>query len=234
MGDLPAAAPSEHPPVGDGGHVWPPLPSSLAIADRQLHVVLASVPAVAASAGASALPPDELARADGFRRPGPRARYVAGRVVVRELLRRCAEAGADDAPLSCSPQGKPYLPRPGAPRFSISHADDIVLVALADEEVGVDVEADQRELDAVALARRVLGPQAATRLAALEPEARRTAFLGLWTRHEAALKCRGVGLGGNPEDAAGLTVQSLPLPGPYAGAVATTTPCKLARWSWAP
>ena len=233
MADVPATASSEQPPVADVGRVWPPLPPSLALADGQLHVVLASVPAVAASAGVSALPADELARAENFRRPAPRARYVAGRVVLRELLRRCA-AGPTDATLTHSPQGKPYLARPGAPRFSISHAEDMVLVALADEEVGVDVEADHRDLDAVALARRVLGAQAATRLAALDPEAQRAAFLRLWTRHDAALKCRGVGLGGDPEDAAGVTVHSLALPGAYAGAVATTRPCTLARWSWEP
>ncbi len=213
---------------------WLALPASLAIADGQVHVVRASAQAASAPALASALPSDERVRAAGFRRPAPRARFVAGRVVLRELLRRCADGAAPDARLIPSPTGKPWLPGPDAPRFSIAHAGDVVLVALARAEVGVDVEAPRPGLDTVALARRWLGSHPAERLAGLDPDARPAAFLTLWTRHEAVVKCRGVGLAGDPGEAAGLTVRSLALPAAYTGAIAAAGPFALWRWAWPP
>lgn len=217
-----------------GTDAWPPLGDWLPIADGQVHVARASARAASASSLASTLPPDERAQATRYRRPAPRARFVAGRVLLRELLRRCPDGATPDAPLTPSPEGKPRLPGSEAPHFSISHAGDVVLVALARGEVGVDVEARRPGLDAVPLARRMLGSQAAARLAALDPDARPAAFLVLWTRHEAALKCRGIGLAGDPDDAAGLTVHSLALPEAYAGAIAATAPFALLRWTWRP
>jgi 4'-phosphopantetheinyl transferase len=230
----PAGASLEHATFAELTDTWPSLPPSLAIAAGEVHVVFASVPAAAASAQASALPADERARAARFRRAAPRAHYVAGRVVLREALGRCAGGGAAEAPLSSAPEGKPYLPESGAPCFSISHAGDVVLVALGVAEVGVDVEAARPRLDPVALARSVLGAGVASRLAELDPDAQLSAFLALWTRHEAALKCRGVGLAGDAAEAAGVSVRSLPLPPGYAAAVATSAPCTLVRWAWQP
>jgi 4'-phosphopantetheinyl transferase len=228
-------APTPHDAThGDGPDAWPPLPASLPMADGQVHLARASARAAAASPPASGLPADEQARAARFRRPGPRARFVAGRVVLRELLRRCPDRTAADVPLTSSPEGKPRLPGPDAPRFSISHAGDVVLVAVGEAEVGVDVEAARPGLDTVPLAGRVFGPRAAAELSGLDPDARPAAFLVLWTRHEAALKCRGVGLAGDPREADGLTVHSFALPDAYAGAIAVAAPCVLSRWTWRP
>jgi 4'-phosphopantetheinyl transferase len=218
----------------DEADAWPLLPASLALADGRVHVARASARVTAASSLASELPADERVRAARFRRSAPRARFVAGRVVLRELLRRCPDAPAPDAPLTSSPEGKPHLPGPDEPRFSISHAGDVILVALARRDVGVDVEAARAGLDAVPLARRMLGPQAAARLAALDPDARPGAFVVLWTRHEAALKCRGVGLSGDADHAGDLTVHDLALPDGCAGAIAATAPFVLSRWTWRP
>lgn len=211
---------------------WLALPPSLAIADGHVHVVRASAQAASSTALAGALRGDERARAARIRRPGGRARFIAGRVVLRELLARCAGEVPPDAPLIASSTGKPRLAGPGAPSFSISHAGDVVLVALARAEVGVDVETPRPGLDPLALARRWLGVPAAEHLAALEPDARPAGFLALWTRHEATVKCRGVGLAGDPTEADGLAIRSLTLPGAYTGAVAATEPFKLSRWAW--
>lgn len=217
----------------EAAEAWPELPQSLAVARGHVHVAQAPVAAAAASPAASTLPADERTRARHFRRAEPRARYLAGRVLLRELLRRCPNA-AQDAPLTPSPRGKPQLAAAGSPCFSISHAGDVVLVALGHEEVGVDVEAPRPHLDTLALARRMLSPTDAEQLAALSPGARPGAFLVLWTRHEAALKCRGVGLGGDPSAAAGLAIRSFRLLGGYAGAIAATAPFALSQWSWRP
>ncbi len=217
-----------------GSDAWHALPTSLSLEEGRVHVARASARATAASASASELPADECARAAGFRREAPRARFLASRVLLRAMLGRCSEEAAPDAPLTRSPEGKPCLEGEGAPRFSISHAGDLVLVALARADVGVDVEAPRPGLNVVALARRMLGPPAAAALEALDPDARPAAFLVLWTRHEAAVKCRGVGLAGGPNDAEGFLVHSLALPDGYAGAVAAPGRFALSQWVWPP
>lgn len=211
---------------------WPALPASLVIADGQVHVVRACAQAASAPAFASALPSDERARAARFRRPASRARFVAGRVVLRELLGRCVQRAASDGPFVSSPAGKPHLL--AGPSFSISHSGNMVLVALARADVGVDVEAPRPLRDPVTLARRWLDPPAAEDLAGMDPGARPAAFLALWTRHEAVLKCRGVGLAGSPSQSDGLTVRSLTLPNSYTGAIAAPAPFALWQWTWPP
>src|SRR5919199_2609190 len=231
MPPVPGPASLEQLSDQEPAEAWPGLPASLPVAAGHVHVARADV--AAAASAADTLPADERARAQRFRRSEPRARYLAGRVLLRELLRRCPDA-AQDAPLTPSAQGKPRLHGAGSPGFSISHAGDVVLVALGRGEVGVDVEAPRPHLDGLALARRLLPPHDAQHLAAVPADSRPGAFLVLWTRHEAALKCRGVGLGGAPSAAEGLVIRSFALPGGYTGAIAAAAPFALSRWSWRP
>jgi phosphopantetheinyl transferase len=79
----------------------------------------------------------------------------------------------------------------------MSHSGPVALYAVAREaEVGVDVERPRRRLDAIAVAERAFGSASAIQLGRLEEAEREREFLRLWVRHEAQLKCRGVGLGG--------------------------------------
>jgi 4'-phosphopantetheinyl transferase len=97
-----------------------------------------------------------------------------------------------------SESGKPALAGPAlqAPiSFNVSHSGRLALFAFARGCVGVDVELDRRPIDEAALARRAFSPGAARRIATLAPAGRREEFLREWARHEAALKCLGVGIG---------------------------------------
>ncbi len=60
--------------------------------------------------------------------------------------------------------------------------------------MGVDVEVGRRSVEEIAVARSWLGAAQARRLEALDPAIRRREFLRAWTRHEAQLKCLGVGI----------------------------------------
>jgi 4'-phosphopantetheinyl transferase len=81
-------------------------------------------------------------------------------------------------------------------RFNLSHSGGLALVAVtAGREVGIDLEtAPRRVLDEPALAARVLGRAQAARLAELDPRTREREFMRAWVAHEAAVKCRGLGL----------------------------------------
>lgn len=176
----------------------------------------------AGGAHGDALGAEERARAARFVQPQAGERWAAARGALRALLGAYLDADPATLRFAAGPHGKPAL-ADGALRFNLSHSGDVALCALArDREVGVDVELPRRAVDHVAIARRVLGEGEAARLAALGPAERERAFLRAWVRWEAALKCRGVGIGGAERPQAGPEpwVRELELGGPGAAALA--------------
>jgi 4'-phosphopantetheinyl transferase len=145
----------------------------------------------------------ERDRAAGIPIEEARRRYVVARGSARSLLgrmlerdpaalefeSRCAACGGTD-------HGKPYVAGAPGVDFNVSHSADLVLVAAArGRAVGVDVE-QRRERTDVDLVARALSPTERATLAGLPPERRRDAFFSAWTRKEAYLKGRGLGLAG--------------------------------------
>lgn len=143
------------------------------------------------------LSPQERARATRIVQGAARARWVSSRGVLRVLLGCHLECHPRHLRFQLGPHGKPALPG-GELSFNVSHSEGLALYALAPTTaVGVDVEVlapCPPSRDELALAERVLGPDVARRLRALPPAARHREFLRQWVRHEAALKCLGVGL----------------------------------------
>ncbi len=132
----------------------------------------------------------ERARLRRFRRPADTARYLAAhaltRVVLGNSLGRAPSSLVIDRTCRCGAQhGKPVLAG-GGPGFSLSHAGDVVGVAVLDGgAVGLDVEAVRPMSDLAAMARHIGAPA--------EP----IAFFRAWTRKEALLKATGDGLAGS-------------------------------------
>jgi 4'-phosphopantetheinyl transferase len=131
--------------------------------------------------------------------------------------------------------GKPRLAaEPERLAFNLSHSGGLALVAVTRGlEVGVDVEREKPERDLVALAERALGAEDAAAVRGAGEEERARVFYGLWVRHEARLKCLGVGLGRAPAwPSPPIAVESLPIDPGYAAAVAVTGgPVPLRRWT---
>jgi len=139
--------------------------------------------------------------------------WMCSRGTLRALLGRYLDEDPRTLRFGSGPHGKPGLldaasdgsapdldPRAAAsPRvsFNLSHSADAALYAFAaGVSVGVDVEVARRAIDEVAIAARTFGTAEAKRLGELDPDARRSEFLRAWVRHEAQLKCLGVGIGG--------------------------------------
>jgi len=138
---------------------------------------------------------DERARAARFHFERHRGRYVSAHGVLRRLLADRTGRPAASLAFESGPYGKPALV--GEPRcaFSLSHCDELALVALADDgEIGVDLERVRELPDLEALARHCLTPAECRDLTALQPDARPLALLARWTRKEACLKALGTGL----------------------------------------
>lgn len=175
-------SPGHEPPTLEAVHVWwcnaraagPSLVDVLSAAERVRHDRIA--------------PPDD------------RARYLTARVLVRatlgeylgcrpaevDLVVRCAVCGG--------PHGKPAL-SDGSLQFSLTHAAELVGVAVARAPVGLDCESVDTGHDP-AVAAESLAEEEFAAWSSLPPPARPFAFLRYWTRKEAVLKAWGVGLSG--------------------------------------
>jgi phosphopantetheinyl transferase len=141
------------------------------------------------------LPPDEVARAQRFADSRAQDRFLLQRVGLRILLWRAAGAPARALSFGLGPRGKPFLSGAGTVQFSLAHAGDEALVAIADGfAVGVDLESAAARIDPDALAKIVLAPAEVGLVQAAQGAERRHAFLRVWCRKEAALKAVGLGL----------------------------------------
>jgi 4'-phosphopantetheinyl transferase len=141
----------------------------------------------------AALSDDERAAATG-RQPTRRQAFVACRSVVRVILGWRLGCLPEHVPIIVTDDGKPVLVG-GAYTFSISHARDLSLVAIAHgRRVGIDLEPRDRRVDDELVARRFLAPADHAHLMTLSGSERKAAFLTAWTRNEALVKMTGTGL----------------------------------------
>jgi 4'-phosphopantetheinyl transferase len=144
---------------------------------------------------------------------------------LRRALSRYLGLPAAEIRLASGEHGKPRLADPESGlRFNLSHSGSLALVAVAwGREVGVDLERLKPERDLVALADRALEPEEAEAVRAATEDDRTRVFYELWTRHEARLKCLGVGLTGTlPRSSPPIAVIDVPIDRGYAAAVAVT------------
>lgn len=221
------------------GAVWAPGPRRPELGAAALHVWQADLE-VANDGLLELLAPAERARAARIARPRERALWARGRGVLRALLGRYLRADPRAPALLCGEHGKPALAG-GALHFNLSHSGGRALYAFAPgTPVGVDLEllrdpARRARADYPALARRAFGAQAAGLLGAMPSrELREAEFMRLWTRHEAALKLRGAGLGsGGPPGPPPGWEQELDVgPGAVAIVAAEDAPRELRLWRW--
>lgn len=177
------------------------------------------------------LTPDEAARAARFRFERDRFAFVARRGILRTLLGRCLAQEAITLPLTANRYGKPALDAglSGVDlRFNISHSAGLALFAFAvARDVGVDIEAVRPDVDCELVARSVFSESEQRALRSVPAADRRAAFFACWTRKEAYIKARGVGLS-MALDQFDVTLQ----PGEPACLLATRDdPGEAARWS---
>jgi 4'-phosphopantetheinyl transferase len=151
---------------------------------------------VTLNAAAAWLPPTgaESQRAARFVSEPLRRRYLRSHAALRAVLRTYTAAPLDFA---LAEHGKPYLAAAPELKFNLSHSHEMALVAVSpDMEIGVDVECLRPLPDCLAIAERFFPPLEAAALAEVPLAAREAEFFSRWTRIEAQLKARGIGLYG--------------------------------------
>jgi hypothetical protein len=124
------------------------------------------------------------------------------RLRARELLGRYLGARLGEDDIVRAPGGKPHLrdPSPGL-GFNLSHTRGLALVAIGPyPDIGIDVEVGRPLKRLLAIAERVLAPDAVRELSALPEADRAVQFLQHWTAMEARQKALGRGILAPPVD----------------------------------
>lgn len=145
----------------------------------------------------SILSAHERARAARFVFAADRERFV----VTHALLRRTLSSHADVAPEAWAfvdnEFGKPALADPffhAGLSFNLSHTHGLVACAVAQQDVGIDVESIDRTVRALDIASRFFSPVEIAWLRQGSAEEQPVRFLELWTLKEAYVKGVGTGL----------------------------------------
>lgn len=161
------------------------------------------------------------------------AERSAFREVLRQMLARYLDQEPAEIELSVGEHGKPRLSGEQF-HFNLSHSGALALIAVCeDREVGVDIEQIKPGRDVVALAERALPPADAAAVRETAETEREAIFYQRWTRHEARLKCLGVGLGSPlPPGSPPVTVETLEVGPEHAAAVAVRGTASLPLRCW--
>lgn len=147
----------------------------------------------------------ERLRADRFHFDRDRHCFLLGRSAVRALVGAALDVPPDEVPFVEGPHGKPELAPGTGLHFNVSHSGDRVLIGLALEPLGVDIERVRETTDLEGISRRFFSEREVQVLFRLPPEQRPDAFFRCWTRKEAFIKALGDGLS-HPLDAFEVTL----------------------------
>jgi 4'-phosphopantetheinyl transferase len=148
----------------------------------------------------SVLDPAERAQAETFRFLSDRLAFVSRRAAYRQILSDITGVPPSQLCFEFAALGKPRLDIPAAPCFSTSRSGKRAVMAVANTEVGVDLEAETAAVDPETLVERILSAQELAAWWALKPEMRRKSFFEAWVCKEAVVKALGSGLSSDLRD----------------------------------
>lgn len=138
---------------------------------------------------------DEKSRANRFRFPHLRVRYIAARGILRKLIGQYLSIAATDIQFNYGKQGKPFLVDFPNFKFNVSHSEDLAVFAFAKEvTLGIDVEYINTKIDIKVIAPNFFSQNEVTTLFNLPIKERIPVFFNCWTRKEAFIKAKGGGL----------------------------------------
>ena len=179
---------------------WSLAPESLKIHSNEVHVWRANlnVHSDRLRKYYQTLSTDERNRSARFKFQKDRDGYIAAHGILRVILSRYVALKPRHLRFCRNAFGKPSLDTSAGSvpiRYNMSHSQGLCLYAFSrDRDVGVDLEFLRSIDDMEAIARHFFSPQEVETLLALPGERQREAFYKCWTRKEAYMKARGVGL----------------------------------------
>jgi 4'-phosphopantetheinyl transferase len=141
---------------------------------------------------------DERTRAKQFHFPKDRMHFIVARGILRAILGCYLAQDPRTLQFCYSEYGKPLLDwKPGrdALSFNVTHSGGIALFAITrNRDVGVDLEYARMDVAWEQIAERFFSPGEVDVLRTAPLGMQQEAFFCCWTRKEAYLKARGIGL----------------------------------------
>jgi 4'-phosphopantetheinyl transferase len=152
---------------------------------------------------ANGLSKAEIEQAANFRSEAARHRFVTTRAALRIVLGKLLRCAAQDIVIDIGINGKPQLGTAvrtvnsavGKLHFNVAHSGERALIAVADCDVGVDIEQLRPVSSLEQIAKRYFHPHEIDSILSTPPSERANAFLRCWTCKEAVLKAFGRGIG---------------------------------------
>jgi len=178
--------------------LWTYPPDQPTLGPSDIHVWLSSLkrPAAVVNGFAALLSPDEKAKADRFVFDEDRRNYIVARGCLRSILSRYLQSSPKKIGFVYGEYGKPALAASSAElNFNVAHAGEFALYALTQiGEVGVDLEYIRADFAVDGVAKRFFSPGEVVSLDQFEGPLRDEAFFRCWTRKEAFIKAKKMGL----------------------------------------
>jgi 4'-phosphopantetheinyl transferase len=176
---------------------WAVAPAALTIHTDEAHIWKVSLACGDSPDLDALLSDEERERASRFHFEKDRQRYRIAHASLRMILSRYLNLTPDALVFGETHYGKPFLTNLEAAGllFNLSHSQDLALVTVTRErEVGVDVEFVRPDFATSEAAEHFFSVAELYTLTGLAPELRTKAFFDCWTRKEAYIKARGLGL----------------------------------------
>ncbi len=146
----------------------------------------------------AALGADERERAERFRSPLHRNRFLAGRAYLRLTIGRHLGLAPARVVLEPGEYGKPHLASVADDErlsFNFAHSENIALLGLTTRRaIGIDLELVRPLADRAAVQRTIFADREIAELDTLPASRQLDAFFAAWVCKEAIVKLTGVGL----------------------------------------
>lgn len=135
---------------------------------------------------------EKKARVDCFRFVEDKKRTVAGEMLARKAIAKWCQVPAESVVFGKNNYGKPFA-KDLAVEFNVSHSGDMVVCAVSNRPIGIDVEQIRPIRDSVA--KRICSQEELDYLSgSADEEDRLNRFFEIWTAKEAYCKCIGTGI----------------------------------------
>jgi 4'-phosphopantetheinyl transferase len=160
--------------------------------DNDIHIW--KFPAV--DIDSSLLTTSEIEISGRFRFAADRNRFAVGRHALRLLLSKYLSVRPEEISIISQKGQKPFINSPPCDiHFNISHSGDLILVAFANRELGIDIEKINPDFDYNDILDEHFSEEEKAFISGHDNPV--SSFFYLWTRKEAMTKAMGRGLGEN-------------------------------------